>query len=189
MSKLSRTIEQIPKSYFSLNDLVKISDLNKDSLKVSISRAINDRSIIPLTRGLYTNRIAQIPWENLAINIYYPSYVSFESALNYYNILSQQSSALTLASSKRRKELNIQGQIISYRHLKAELFWGYIKKDDYLIAEAEKAFLDLAYLSLNGYAHFNSSEMNLDLLNRKKLKKYLKRFNNKKLDRLINQII
>jgi predicted transcriptional regulator of viral defense system len=189
MNKLSRTIEQIPKSYFSLNDLAKLSDLNKNSLKVSISRAINNGSIIPLVRGLYTNRIAQIPWENLAVNIYHPSYISFESALNYYNILSQQSSAITLATSKRRKEINIQGQIISYRHLRSQLFWGYTKKDDYLIAEAEKAFLDLAYLSLNGYAHFDSSEMNLELLNRKKLKNYLKRFNNKKLNKLINQII
>jgi len=185
MSKLSKTINNIPKTYFSLKDLSKISSLEKSSLKVAISRVVRAGEIIKLANGLYTKNINNISWENLAINIYSPSYVSFESALNYYNILSQQTISLTLATNKRRKDINIYNHSIIYRHIKSDLFWGYIRKEDYLMAEPEKAFLDLAYLSLNGYGHFDPEEMNLNLLDKGKIKKYLKKFNNKKLNKLI----
>lgn len=188
MSKLLKEINNIPKKYFSIKDLYKISELKKNSIKVAISRAVKDKKIIKLTNSLYTQNINDIPWENLAINIYNPSYISFESALNYYNILSQQTAALTLATDKRKRDINIHNYPIVYRHIKNDLFWGYVKKDDYLIAEPEKAFLDLAYLSLNGYGHFDSEEMNLGLLDKKKLQQYLKRFNNKKLSNLLNEV-
>lgn len=188
MSKLNKTINNIPKNYFSLNDLSKISDLENNSLKVTISRAVKGGQVVKLAKGLYSKNINNIPWENLAINIYSPSYVSFESALNHYNILSQQSSSLTLATSKRRKDINIHEKIIVYRHIKSDLFWGYIKQDDYLIAEPEKAFLDLAYLSLNGYAHFDLEEIDLGLLNKNKLQRYLKKFDNRRLSKLVTAI-
>ncbi|MCF7820521.1 MAG: hypothetical protein K9M44_03580 [Candidatus Pacebacteria bacterium] len=189
MSKLLKEINNIPKAYFSLKDLSKISNLEKPSLKVAISRAVKAGEIIKLVNGLYTKNINNISWENLAVNIYSPSYVSFESALNYYNILSQQTVSLTLATNKRKKDINIHNYSIVYRHIKSDLFWGYIRKDDYLIAEPEKAFLDLAYLSLNGYGHFDPKEMDLNLLNKEKVKRYLKNFNNKKLAKLINSTL
>jgi predicted transcriptional regulator of viral defense system len=189
MNKLQEKINKIPKQYFSLQDLYKFSDTEKASLKVALSRAVRDKKIVRLANGLYAKDINSLPWENLAVNIYSPSYISFESALNHYNILSQQSTQLTLATTKRRKDININDQIIIYRHIKSDLFWGYIKKDDYLIAEPEKAFLDLAYLSLNGYSHFDSEEMNLKLLDKKKIKGYLMKFNNSKLNNLIKKTL
>jgi len=188
MSRLLKKINNIPKKYFSLKDLSKIIYLGKDSLKVAVSRAVKNGEIIKLAHGLYTKNINDISWENLAINIYSPSYISFESALNHYNILSQQTISLTLATDKRRKNINIHDHPIIYRHIKSSLLWGYIRQNDYLIAEPEKAFLDLAYLSLNGYGHFDSEGMNLGLLDKGKIKKYLKRFNNKRLDKLISTI-
>lgn len=188
MTKLIEKINNIPKSYFSLQDLSKIIDLEKNSLKVAVSRAVKNKKITKLINGLYSKNINNISWENLAINIYNPSYISFESALNYYNILSQQTVNLTLATNKRKKIINIHDHYIIYRHIKNELFWGYVKQDDYLIAEPEKAFLDLAYISLNGYGHFDPEEINLDILNKEKLAKYLKRFNNNRLNKLINTI-
>lgn len=189
MSKLLKEINNIPKNFFSIQDLSKISSLEKSSLKVAVSRAVKAGDIIKLTSGLYTKNINDISWENLAIYIYNPSYVSFESALSYYNILSQRSSSLTLSTCKRKKEINIYNHFIVYRHIKSNHFWGYIRNNDYLIAGAEKAFLDLAYLSLNGYGHFDPEEMNLSLLDQEKIKKYLKKFNNKRLTKLINKTI
>lgn len=189
MSKLLKKINNIPKKYFSLKDLSKISSLDEDSLKVAISRAVKSGDIIKLANGLYTKDINAISFENLAINIYKPSYISFESALNHYNVLSQQTVSLTLATTKRKKDINIHNHSLVYRQIRDSLFWGYLRKDDYLIAEPEKAFLDLAYLSLNGYAHFDKEEMNLELLNKKKIKLYLKRFNNIKLSNLINKVL
>ncbi len=189
MSKLVKQINKIPKSYFSINDIAKLVDLERNNLRVAISRAIKNGELFKLTKGWYTNDIDSISVKNLAVNIYSPSYISFQSALNYYNILSQQTMALTLATTKRKNEINIADNLIIYHHLNNNLFWGYIKQDNYLLAEAEKAFLDLAYLSLNGYAHFDPSEMNLELLDKKKINNYLKKFNNKKLNILIKKYI
>ncbi len=189
MSKLEKQINKIPKSYFSINDLAKIVDLDRNALKVAISRAIKKGELLKLTKGYYAKDIDNISLENLAVNIYKPSYVSFQSALNHYNILSQQTMALTLATTKRKKEINIYDNLIIYHHINNNLFWGYLKQDNYLLAEAEKAFLDLAYLSLNGYAHFDPSEMNLDLIDKRKLKKHLNKFKNKKLNLLIENYI
>ena len=189
MNKLIEKINKIPKTYFSLNDLSKISELNRNSLRVSVSRAIKSGQITKLTKSFYAKNIEDINWKNLAVNLYTPSYISFETALNYYNILSQQTIGITLATNKRKNEINISDHIIIYHHIRADLFWGYKNKNNFLIADAEKAFLDLAYLSLNGYAHFDPEEMNLELLNKDKIKKYLKKFNNERLKKLISKII
>jgi predicted transcriptional regulator of viral defense system len=189
MSKLVKQINKIPKSYFSIIDLAKVLDLNRDALRVAISRAIKNEELFKLTKGWYGKDISKINLENLAVNIYNPSYISFQSALNYHNILSQQASSLTLATVKRKKEIKIADNLLIYHHIKPVLYWGFIRESDYLIAEAEKAFLDLAYLSLNGYANFDPSEMNLELLNKKKLKKYLNKFDNQRLNKLINNLL
>lgn len=189
MNKLTKEIIKLPKSVFSLTDLRKLPNFKEEYIKTTLSRALKAGEIIRLAGGLYSKNSGAIALENLAINIYNPSYISFESALNFYNILSQQSAVLTLATTKRAKKISVHNQMISYRHLKQDLFWGYKKNNDYLLAEPEKAFLDLAYLSVNGYGHFDSKEMNLKLLDIKKVKIYLKKFNSPKLKKIINKTL
>ena len=138
-----------------------------------------------MSRECFVLDISKISWENFAIEIYSPSYLSFEWALAKYNILSQKPINLTLATSKRSKKNITPQNILIYHHLQPRLFWGFVREENYLIAEPEKAFLDLAYLSLNGYAKFDTEEMNLELLNKIKLKKYLKKINYQKLNNLL----
>lgn len=187
MTKLIQKIKSIPKSYFSFTDLKKISDLSDESLKVATSRMIKNREIIKLRKGIYTLDISKISWENFAIEIYSPSYLSFEWVLAKHNILSQKPVNLTLATAKRSRKIITPQNVIIYHHLQPKLFWGFVREENHLIAEAEKAFLDLAYLSLNGYAKFDTEEMNLELLDRTKLKKYLKKINYHRLNNLLFQ--
>jgi len=187
MAKLIQKIKNIPKSYFSFADLKKISDLSGESLKVAISRMIKSKEMTKLKKGVYTSDISMVNWENFAVETHSPSYLSFEWALARHNILSQKPVNLTLATSKRSKKITTPQNIIIYHHLQPKLFWGFVKEDNYLLAEPEKAFLDLAYLSLNGYAKFDAEEMNLELLDKIKLKKYLKKINHKRLDDLLFQ--
>ena len=185
MIKLIQKIKSIPKSYFSFADLKKISNLSDESLKVAISRMIKNREIIKLRKGIYTLDISKISWENFAIEMYSPSYLSFEWVLAKYNILSQKPVNLTLATAKRSRKIITPQNVIIYHHLQPKLFWGFTREENYLIAEPEKAFLDLAYLSLNGYAKFDTEEMNLELLNKIKLKKYLRKIDCQKLNNLL----
>ncbi|HMB65974.1 MAG TPA: hypothetical protein VKO42_03780 [Patescibacteria group bacterium] len=185
MNKLLKKINNIPKSYFSLKDLEKVLDMDKNSLKVALNRAVKAGDIIKLTRGIYTRPDSDLPRKHLAVTLYRPSYISLEYALSYYNILSQQPYAITLVTTKRKKELQLQGTPLIYKHIQPSLFWGYTQTEDFLLAEPEKAFLDLAYLSLNGYAEFDPEEMDLEALDPKKIKEYLKKFNSQKLNKKI----
>ena len=187
MEKLIEKINKIPKGYFSFADLRKISDLNDGSLRVAVSRLLKSGKIISLIKGIYTADPSKISWESFAVETYAPSYLSFEWALGRYNILSQKSYSLTMATTRQTKKISTPAGGIIYRQIKPELFWGYKKEDGYLIAEPEKAFLDLAYLSLNGYGKFDPTEMNLSLLAKKKIKAYLKKINSNKLFSLVSK--
>jgi len=187
MTKLIQKIKNIPKSYFSFIDLKKISDFSDESLRVAVSRMARRGEITKLSKGIYTSDISKINWEEFAMEMYSPSYLSFEWALAKHNILSQKPVNLTLAVSKRGRKIITPQNIIIYRHIQPKLFWGFIKKENYLIAKPEKAFLDLAYLSLNGYAKFDVEEMNLGLLDKAKLRKYLKKINYQRLNNLLSK--
>jgi len=187
MTKLIDKINRIPKGYFSLMDIRKISGMKDDGLKVTLNRLVKSKQIFKIGGGLYALNTAKINWEKLALEIYAPSYLSFEYALAKYNILSQKPHHLTLATSQRAKTVITPRSNLIYHHLNPKLFWGYKKDGGVLIAEPEKAFLDLAYLSLNGYARFDAEEMNIKLLNKALIKNYLNKFKSKKLNNLIRR--
>lgn len=185
MTKLVEKIKSIPKTYFYLADIRKISNFSDESLKIAINRLLKNKQLTRISKGIYVSDINQVDWNALSAEIYSPSYISFEYALAYYNILSQKPLHLTLATTKRGKIIETEKRNIIYRHIQEKMFWGYNCYDNYLIATPEKAFLDLAYLSLNGYAKFDIGEMNLESLNKKRIREYLKKANNKKLTNLI----
>lgn len=188
MEKLIEKINKIPKGYFSFADLRKISALDDGSLRVAASRLLKSGKIISLVKGIYAVDLSKISLERFAVENYAPSYLSFEWALGRFDILSQKTYSLTLATTRQTKKTSTSAGAIIYRRLKPGLFWGYKNEDGYLIAEPEKAFLDLAYLSLNGYGKFDPAEMNLGLLNKKKIKAYLKKINSKRLSALIGKL-
>jgi len=189
MNRLEQLIKQIPKGYFTLNDLKKISRLNDPSLKVAINRLLKTGRLTRLTQGFYTADPARVDYLKLAQEFYYPCYLSFEWALHWHRILSQKPYALTLATAKRSKELEIGRQTIVYHHLQDQLIFGFANDSGVIIADPEKAFLDLAYLSLNGYGRFDPTEMNLHQLNHEKLKRYLKLAKNDRLAKLTKEVI
>ncbi len=189
MSKLLQKINNIPKAWFSFADIRKITGLDDRSLAVSLSRMIKRGKLIKVAKGIYATDDSKIDWEQFAIEKYPPSYISFESALARRNILSQQPASLTAATTNRSKKMKMLKNMIIYRHIQPKLFWGYKKEENTLMAEPEKAFLDLAYLSLNGYAKFDPEEMNLDFLDKQKIKVYLKKFNFPRLTTLIKKTI
>lgn len=189
MNKLKKEINKIKKATFSFADLQKISRSDDESLRVAVSRMIKSGEIRSLTKGYYGLPGAVLDLPKIAVEIYAPSYLSFEWALGQYGILSQKAYSITLATTKRTKQISLEETNVIYRHIQPKLFFGYILKDGYLIAEPEKAFLDLAYLSLNGYAKFDAEEMDLELLDKNKVEKYLNLFESKRLERLCARVV
>ncbi|MBI4272356.1 hypothetical protein HY621_00695 [Candidatus Uhrbacteria bacterium] len=188
MSALQKKINEIPKPTFTFSDIRKIADMNDESLRVSMNRLVKSGHVTRIVRSVYAHDLAVVDWDRLAQELYTPSYLSFESALGRTGVLSQKPYALTLATTLRTRTIETKTKTIIYHHIQPRLYWGYIRENHIFVAESEKAFLDLAYLSLKGYATFDPDEMNLAKLDSAKIMRYLRKFGNVQLRKRVEKL-
>lgn len=147
-----------------------------------------------IRRGYYIFANEDLNEESLfliANRIYAPSYVSFESALSYYELIPEGVYFITSASGKKTSRFHTPIAEFTYRRMRPQLFFGYIlqKQGDqaYKIAEIEKAVLDYIYVNprivQDADFHewrFNGEEF-LARADIQKFGKYAKAYNNKGL--------
>ena len=112
----------------------------------------------------------------VANQLYYPSYLSFESALSYYGVLSQVPYTQTFATVKKSKKMVLGGTEVEFTQLKNRLFFGYEIREGFNIARAEKALLDQAYLTARGKRRLSYDGLDLSSINPDRLKKYAQKF-------------
>lgn len=134
----------------------------------------------------------------VANRLYRPSYVSFESALAYYQFIPEGPYGVTSASSLKTQVFKTPLAFFYYRHLKPRLMFGYrlIVHNQYKqairLAEPEKALLDFLYLN-NDYKKTEDfdamridREQFLERTELKKLKRYMDYFDNQQLNKRLN---
>jgi|SRR3989344_3565937 len=170
------TIKEFGKEIFTANDLKKLFPKESAVLNTYLTRFKKAKVIIPITRGLYTLADNTLDIEKLATAIYYPSYISFESALSKYGIINQGLYKITLATTRHSKKTVLLQTECEYSKLSQDLFFGFSLVNGIYIAEAEKAFLDTLYLTALGKRKTSHSEWFLDDLDKNKLLKYAKPF-------------
>jgi hypothetical protein len=176
---------------FSRNDLAlsgyKILDYQ-------LSLWVKKGYLIRLKNGIYafSREKEKLRGEDIAFLLYQPSYLSLESALAWYGFIPEIVYAYTSVTARITRTFeNTCGRFI-YRHVKSELFWGYVdmKTDNgaFLLAEPEKALLDYFYLNLariNNEDDFENIRLNEEqmenTLNKDKFMTYLKAFGGKKI--------
>lgn len=127
----------------------------------------------------------------IANKLYEPSYLSMEYALNYYLLIPEIVFWRTSVTSRKTKKISGFLGNFSYQKIKNNLLFGYklvrINKTVFKIAEPEKALLDFLYLRKDIKTADDFYELRLnkeiyqEIISQKKLKKYLKIFNSKKL--------
>jgi hypothetical protein len=121
-----------------------------------------------LRRGYYifTDRTKHLNEESLfliANKIYFPSYVSLETALHYYNFIPEAPFTVTSISSRKTKQFQTPVANFSYSSVKSNLMTGYLLVDiesnerttasansnnqSAKLAYPEKAILDYLYLN------------------------------------------
>lgn len=174
--ELIKKLQSLDKGYFTMADMQKITDLPRDSLKVAINRLIGKGVLTRIKRGIYQLEFSQVDVPKVANQIYYPSYLSFESALSRYGILSQIPYTQVFATTKRSKKMMLWGTEVEFRQLKKELFFGYQMDDGMYIAEPEKALLDQLYMVSRGRGSLNIEELDLMEINKELLAKYAQTF-------------
>lgn len=174
--ELIKKLRGFNKSYFTVADLGKVLDLDRDSLYVTLNRLVKSGVLIRLAKNVYCLFLGPIDHERIGSELYFPSYVSFESALSQYSILSQIPYTVTFATTRPTKKIVIANIAVEFSHLKKEMFFGYILKNGRYIAEKEKALLDQLYMVSMGKRSIHIEELDLREIDNKKLDIYAKAF-------------
>lgn len=135
----------------------------------------------------------------IANTIYQPSYISFEIALSYYGLIPESVYLITSATSQLTRSYKTKIGNFVYKKIKPELMFGYqmvsYKNHNFKMAEIEKAILDYFYANPRIKTEGEFAELRInketfqEKVNMEKFKQYLNQFNNKTLEKRVNQFI
>lgn len=184
---------------FSVSDILKIDQFFH---KQRLSEWQRKGYIKKIAKGYYISADLEINESVLFIianTIYQPSYISFEMALSYYGLIPESVYAITSVTSRRIYTLRSSLAQFNYRKIKPELMFGYqlvsYQNHNFKIAEVEKAILDYFYANSRIKTEGEFSELRInketfqEKVNMEKFKQYLNQFNNKTLEKRVNQFI
>lgn len=140
---------------FKLEDIFKwFSQANRRTVIFQLNQWTEKGLLERLKRGVYKLADYKIKDELILANfLYTPSYISLETALNYYGIIPDIPFTVTSVSTKKTSVFKLKkyGRF-SYSHIKPALFFGFTtvipeKNYAYNIALPEKALFDFLYLN------------------------------------------
>ncbi|MBU0576661.1 hypothetical protein KJ707_03840 [Patescibacteria group bacterium] len=171
-------LQEKNKPLFILNDFARLFKIkNRNTLYKIIQRLEKRKVITQLKNGSYrlSPGLINPPLSDfrLANFLYHPSYISLETALSLYGIITGFSYVITSVSIKKTASISIEGKEFSYSSISPKLFWGYEKTADYLIADPEKSLLDYLYFAYKGLRSIQLDEFDFSIIKKNKFKKYL----------------
>jgi predicted transcriptional regulator of viral defense system len=184
-------LQQQNKLLFTPSDFARFFNVkNRNTLYKIMQRLSQRQAITPLKKGHYALTTALnnqlISHYQIANFLYSPSYISLETALSLYSIITGFSYAITSVSPKPTKTLTVQSQEYSYTQLTPHLFWGYQKQDRFLIATPEKSLLDYLYLAYKGLRSTQLDEFDFSQLDQHLFIQYLAQTHKPRLKHFIN---
>ena len=126
-----------------------------DAVRVQLSRWVSSGRLVRIHKGWYTLRDTfrrvRLNLNVVACTIKRGSYVSLQSALAYHGVIPEYVAETTCVTTGRPLAIESPVGRIEYRHVKRDVFFGYQQKvsgkQEAYVASAEKALLDLFYLT------------------------------------------
>lgn len=174
--QLVKKINSLNKDILTIKDLEKILDIEKSGLRTKISRLVSRQVLQRVGTGLYTAFGKAVIPEEVAPNLYCPSYLSLKTVLSKNGVINQIPSRIFLVTSKKTYKTKILKQELCYRQIAKDLFFGFFLEKNVPTAFIEKALLDLIYFVSLGKDTASWDEMDFSSLDRKRFNKFLKRF-------------
>ena len=138
---------KLKQTVFTLSEIAIIwQEKNSQNLKSKIKYYIDKQDLFRIRRGIYAkNNYNEF---ELAVKIYKPSYISFQTVLKQAGIIFQYYEKIFVASYLSR-EIKLINKAIDYHKIKNEVLLnsgGVMQEEGYAIASPERAFLDMIYL-------------------------------------------
>ena len=168
---------------FSIKDIALIwGESNADLVKRRVYRYVKAGKLYAIRKSFYAKDKNYDKLE-LAIKVYTPSYISFETVLGRAGVIFQLYGQIFVASYLTR-EITADDQKYSYRKIRDSVLTnnaGIEHKESYSIATPERAFLDVVYLNKN--YHFD----NLSQLNWGKVFEILPVYGNKRMEEKVKE--
>lgn len=133
--------------FTSVEIAILIGEKNIDKLKSKLAYYVKTGKLIRLRRGIFAKNDGYDRNE-LAVRIFTPAYVSFETGLIRGGVIFQYYETIFVASYLSRN-IKVGEDKFTYRKLKKEVLinrQGLINKGTYFEATKERAFLDMLYL-------------------------------------------
>lgn len=180
------------------HEFSQIFKLSPYQAEYQLRQLVEEGLLTRLKRGSYTLKTDPPSEEEIANALYKPSYISFEYALAYYNIIPEMTYQVTSATTKPTRLFTTDHQSFSYYTIKPEAYTGYIltqrENKRFYIAKPEKALVDYLYLISLGQrvtsrSHSLNDRLELQSLNHNKIGSYAKLYNRPKLYQLIETLI
>jgi predicted transcriptional regulator of viral defense system len=177
---------------FTLLDFERFFGVSPTQTKYFLEENTRSNLFLRLKNGLYALRTDLPPEEEIANQLYRPSYLSFEYALAAHNILPEMPYAITSATTKPTRVFNVEERTFSYLTIKRAAYAGYMpmKREGrvVLMAEPEKALVDYLYFVSLGKKQRND-RLNTGDLNKQKALGYASLFNRKGLEKIVKETL
>ena len=183
---------------FTIFSLADIKRVDRNFHRRRLNEWQDKGYIKKVIRGYYVFsdlKLSEAVLFEIANKIYGPSYVSFEAALSYYQLIPETVYGITSASTRRTYKFNTCLAEFSYRTIRPGLFFGYeiirYGSKRFKIASVEKALIDYFYAHphIKERADFAGLRVNKESLlrqiDRGTFGRFLERFGKKTLERRV----
>jgi len=165
----------------------QIAGFSREAARSFLQRYKKKGLLINPRRGFYYFTERPPHDYELANTLYTPSYVSFETVLSEAGIIPEVIYSIISATTKPTRRFGFGEKTFKYLKIKKQAFIGYSKKEDYFVADPEKALADYLYFVALGKKRQNDrldfSQLRLPLV-----RKYAAIFENKALDNLVQKL-
>jgi predicted transcriptional regulator of viral defense system len=180
--------------------LLLAGDRDPSDVRRQLVRWTAAGKVLQLRRGVYA---LAAPWRRVephpfvvANELQRPSYVSLESALAHHALIPEWVPVTTSVTTGRPGSFDTPLGRFRYRHLHSKAFFGYRRESvssgqEARLAGAEKALLDLAYLTAGGDAleYLESLRLGLEALRPDELLDLARRWDRPKIMRAAQRIL
>lgn len=165
-----------PQTVFTIGEIAMLFPaISYNALKSKINYYVKTNRLLSLRRGIYAKEDYS-PFE-LAVKIYSPAYISFETALQKEGMNFQYDTQIYVAGCISRTIKTKTGETIIYHKMPRAIIYnqkGLTINPNYAIAGKERVFLDVLYL----YRNFYFDNLDVDW---EKVWEYLPLYHNKNL--------